>query len=331
MSRRDSPAPVTPGVPAHLVAALEEVAAGPGLPHPGGGATTERLAALAGWAGTDLTLARLGEAHADALAILTDAGQARKHVGATYGVWATRSRRTPLVAERHPGGWKLVGRKEFCSGAAVLRRALVSADGPDGYRLFDVDLGHPGVSTEAGSWPAVGMSGSDSLTVAFDGVDVTDADAVGGPGSYLQRPGFWFGAVGVAACWYGGARALVDVTADTLGPQTGDVVLADLGRAVTLVRAQWAVLAGAGAEIDADPLDTAGRAAFRAQTVRQAVHDSCTEVLALAAAAGGARPLGHDGDQSRRAADLYVYLAQHHGGSDAAAIGRSSLEGDRWR
>ena len=38
--------------------------------------------------------------------------------------------------------------------------------------------------------------------------------------------------------------------------------------------------------------------------------------------AGGARMLGHVAAQARRAADLGVYLSQHHGGADAADLGR---------
>ena len=87
------------------------------------------------------------------------------------------------------------------------------------------------------------------------------------------------------------------------------------------------VLGEAARYIDGDPGDRQGAARFRALTVRQAVHDSSLEVLSLTAAAGGARPLCHDRAQARRAADLYVYLAQHHGGSDAAQIGRLALGG----
>ena len=36
------------------------------------------------------------------------------------------------------------------------------------------------------------------------------AEPVGPPGGYTGRPGFTHGGVGVAACWYGGARAVGD-------------------------------------------------------------------------------------------------------------------------
>ena len=45
------------------------------LPLPGGGRTWERWAVLADLAGEDLSLARLSEGHADALAILAELGR----------------------------------------------------------------------------------------------------------------------------------------------------------------------------------------------------------------------------------------------------------------
>jgi hypothetical protein len=48
------------------------------------------------------------------------------------------------------------------------------------------------------------------------------------------------------------------------------------------------------------------------------------------AAAGGARPLCHDRRQGQRAADLFVYLAQHHGSADAQELGRIAVAGRPW-
>jgi hypothetical protein len=92
-----------------------------------------------------------------------------------------------------------------------------------------------------------------------------------------------------------------------------------------------AVLHDAAREIDADPSNARGGGRTRALVVRHAVHHGATEVLAHVAAAGGARPLCLNRTQSRRAADLYVYLAQHHGPQDAAALGRLALDGGIWR
>ena len=47
--------------------------------------------------------------------------------------------------------------------------------------------------------------------------------------------------------------------------------------------------------------------------------------------AGGARPVSLDRDQARRAADLYVYLRQHHGERDLAQLGRHAVDRPTWR
>ena len=58
------------------------------LPLPGTGATRQRWAAFADLAGEDLSLARLGEGHADAVAILAELGGPRPEPGSRWGVWA---------------------------------------------------------------------------------------------------------------------------------------------------------------------------------------------------------------------------------------------------
>jgi alkylation response protein AidB-like acyl-CoA dehydrogenase len=207
---------------------------------------------------------------------------------------------------------------------------LVTAQAPDGYRLFDVAVDQQVVGRLTDSWPAIGMADSASETVDFGGPVISDADAIGGPGFYTNRPGFWFGSTGVAACWYGGAAGLVDHLIGTVAPEPGMHVLADLGRAVARVGSMREVLHAVAVAIDSDPFDKLALARFRALAARQVVHDSCLEVLSHTTAAGGARPLCHDPDQARRAADLFVYLAQHHGGVDAAEIGRLALGGQAW-
>jgi len=107
-------------------------------------------------------------------------------------------------------------------------------------------------------------------------------------------------------------------------------VLADLGEAVANLAAMREVLKDAAEAFDRDPKNEEFQAHYRALIVRQVVHDAATNVLARVATGGGARPLCHDLDQSRRAADLFVYLSQHHGGSDAAELGRLAREVGSW-
>jgi alkylation response protein AidB-like acyl-CoA dehydrogenase len=289
---------------------------------PGSGSTWERFTTLARWSSVDLSLGRLCEGHSDAVAILAEADMKPFDLNASYGVWAARGPRSKTIAERVGRGWRLSGSKEFCSGSSILDRALVTAETSLGYLLFDVAVKDVVVASHEGSWPATGMADSMSLTVDFGGAVVEDAQVVGAPSFYTQRPGFWFGGAGVAACWYGGALGLVNDLIDSLSPGPSEHVLAELGLAGSSLESMRCVLKSVAQDFDDDPLDQSRQAQFRALVARQVVHDRATEVLARVAAAGGARPLCHNEVESRRAADLYVYLAQHHGGADAAALGR---------
>ena len=109
-----------------------------------------------------------------------------------------------------------------------------------------------------------------------------------------------------------------------------DQVLAEIGRAAAELQGMGDALKCAAMAIDVDPENKRNWARPRALAVRQIVHTSCEAILRHTAAAGGARPLCHDLTQARRAADLYVYLSQHHGGADAIDLGRLTVKGQRW-
>ena len=277
----------------------------------------------------DLSLARLAEGHVDALAVLAEAGL-NPTSGATYGVWAARPRAGGTIAHLAADGWHLAGAKPFCSGSTRIDRALVTAECDDGYRLFDVAVAENVVGVHPGSWPAVGMADSLSDTLDFGGPPVPASRAVGPPNFYLERPGFWFGGTGVAACWYGGARGLVEHVLRNIGPRPSELVLVELGHAIAHIDLMRRVIEQAAQEIDADPDDRAGAAKRRALVIRHAVHHAAQEVLVHSAAAGGARPLCLDSEQAQRAADLYVYLAQYHGPQDANVLGHMAREGWPW-
>jgi alkylation response protein AidB-like acyl-CoA dehydrogenase len=300
------------------------------VPLPGSGHTLLRFDALADLSALDLSLGRLAEGHMDAVAILAEAGR-RANPSACYGVWAAHSADAEVTAKLHQGRWVLRGRKQFCSGATALTRALVTAAAPDGPRLFDVPLDRPGIRPVPGSWPAVGMAESDSLDVTFD-TEVPAGSEVGPPAFYTDRPGFWFGAVGVAACWFGGAVGVLRGVHAALRSraQLDEHQLAHLGAAAAATTSMQRTLAWAASVIDGDPADAAGRMQACALEVRHLVESGCTEVLQHLGRAGGARALCLDAEQSRRYADLGAYLSQHHGELDASRLGRIVLETDQW-
>jgi alkylation response protein AidB-like acyl-CoA dehydrogenase len=323
------PGPVAVGrVADGFAAAVEQIAAG-GLdvPPPGAGRTAVRLGALAGLAERDLCVARLVEGHTDAAAILAELGAPPPGPGERWGVWAAEPPGTGLTASVTADGWRLDGLKSYCSGAHSCTHALVTARSGDERRLFAVPLGVLGCRPVEGTWRAVGMAGSDSPDVRFDSVPGTP---VGGDRAYLDRPGFEHGGVGVAACWYGGARAVARPLREAAARRADPHTDAHLGAVETLLHAADVVLREAAAEIDRDPADAAGGARLRALRVRAFVARVCEDVLRHVGRATGAGPLCHDERHARAVADLEVYVRQHHAERDLATLGGLlAREGDR--
>jgi alkylation response protein AidB-like acyl-CoA dehydrogenase len=292
------------------------------LPLPGSGATWDRWAVLADLGGEDLSLARLCEGHADAVAILAELSGPRPLPGSRWGVWAANPPGPNVTASRRDDGWRLWGTKQYCSGARTCTHALVTAAADDGARLFAVAVDD--LEPRDGSWPATGMAGSDTLDVGFPGVA---AEPVGLPGAYISRPGFSHGGAGVAACWYGGARAVAQALLRAASKRdVGPHALAHLGAIDLGLRTARAALRQAAAEIDADPRDRSGTGPVRSLRVKALTEAVATDVLARTGRALGAGPLSHDEAHSRAVADLTVYLRQHHAERDLARLGELVAE-----
>lgn len=293
------------------------------VPLPGGGNTDQRFRKLAEIAAYDLAIARLIEGHLDAIAICKEAG--RPVPNGVLGVWASDPPPARLQASAGSGGWSLSGIKQWCAGAGTLDNALVTAQAADGYRLFVVPLDSAGIQIRTDTWRAVGMRDSDTFDVEFDGVLVTADDAVGGSDWYLRRRGFWIGAIGVAACWYGGALGAMRALRAAVGQRRSDPHgLAHLGAADALCAAMWAHLESAAAAIDGG---VAGSDLARlAWQVRGSVERLTADVLTHAERGIGAGGLSRNAEMARRAADLPIYLRQHHAERDLEALGEQVLE-----
>jgi hypothetical protein len=298
------------------------------LPLPGHGATLERWQALAAVAAHDLSLLKLYEGHTDALAILDEIGGRDAPVdelwGQLWGVWcAEMPDARVLLHTGDDGRLRLSGRKAWCSGAATLSHALVSCWNDNGEAcLAAVALGQDGVHVTGEGWQAVGMAGSASVDVVFDGAV---ARQIGAAGAYLARPGFWHGGAGIAACWFGAAAAIAQRLHASLherahaGADNDPHRLAQLGQADIALTAAAALLRESAAAIDRHPERDALALALRA---RLAVEAAAIQVLTVATRALGAGPLCRDPHFARLAADLPVFLRQSHAERDLAALGR---------
>ncbi|MGT2425013.1 acyl-CoA dehydrogenase [Amnibacterium kyonggiense] len=292
---------------------------------PGGGRTSDYLSVLATVGAVDLTVARVVEPHLDALAILNQAGLPARPGG--YGVYAAeRPGIDPVRASSAGGGTALSGRKPWCSLAGALDRALVTAVEGDERRLFDIDLHDRGAAPVAGTWVSRGLAAVDSGDLDLDRVP---ADPVGAAGWYLARPGFAWGGIGVAACWFGGAVGLARALLAAAERRTPDqLALAAIGEADRLLWSARATLADAAARIDGGGA-TGAAGGLLADRVRGAVADAAERILVLVGHALGPAPLTFDEEHARRVADLTVYLRQHHAARDDARAATALLAGER--
>ncbi len=284
-------------------------------PLPGHGATRELWEVLASVAAVDLTVARVLEPHLDALAILDQAGAGTP--SGTWGVYAAEGPPPRLRAVSSPDGWRLTGRKHWCSLAGEVDHALVTAWVDDEQRgLFAVDLDQATPVADQ-HWSALGLS-----RVTSTAIDLDDAVAqpVGEPGWYLRRPGFAWGGIGVAAVWYGGAVGLARRLAAHRRDGLDQVGHVHLGAVDAALHAGRAVLAEAAGLVDTGAAE--GQAGARlALQVRQVVRRVAEEVQRHADHALGPAPLALEPVHAHRVADLHLYLRQEHAERDQAALG----------
>jgi len=286
-------------------------------PLPGGGNTAARLDRLAWWGRADPVFARLAEGHADAVAIMAELDRpVPADNNDLWAVWAAVP--MSVTASRVGGRWRLTGERPWCSGAGTCTKALLTAAVPDGIGLFAIDVAD--ATPVPDTWHAVGMAASDSRTIRLRDVP---AERIGDTGSYVDRPGFWHGGIGVAACWYGGALGIADTLLATarrrdLNPHA----LAHLGAVDRALHEAGSVLRDAAHRIDADPLTPLPRLARQTRLTCEA---TATEVIDRVGRALGAGPLCQDRTHARKVADLTVYLRQSHAETDLEALGTMTL------
>jgi alkylation response protein AidB-like acyl-CoA dehydrogenase len=292
------------------------------LPLPASGHTEERWQRLAVLAEDDVVAARIAEAHVDAIAILHELGGKPPDSGQLWGVWAAESPDAVVTATNVGGGaFTLSGTKVWCSGAGFCTHALVTARLDDGTRgLFAVAVVDPATKALPTTWWNAGMAGCDTRPVQFTNAH---AVAVGEPGDYLRRPGFWHGAIGVAACWLGGARRVAEPLYRCAGSESADAYsLAHLGAVDAALASGEALLNTAAAQVDADPFDRANAAQLLARRVRAIVEHAADEAITRTGRALGPRPLCQDRRHAQRVADLSIYIRQSHAERDLAALGQ---------
>ena len=144
--------------------------------------------------------------------------------------------------------------------------------------------------------------------------------SVGETGFYLQRPGFFPGGVGVAACWVGGAARVADLL-HARHPRPSPAqqirlgrIRADLTVGTAAVRAAAAFLDQVWGRFDVDwqMLATEARA-VAAEAVRR--------IVAEARLTTGPAGLALDAALSAAIPDLELYALQQNSDGDAMLLG----------
>jgi alkylation response protein AidB-like acyl-CoA dehydrogenase len=216
---------------------------------------------------------------------------------------------------------RLEGVLRFASGAGLLDRALIPVWLDDGkHLLMDLDVADLPVDTSG--WHTGAMAASRTHQVKVDG-DVSADDQIGVVDFYLQRPDFFPGGVGVAACWVGGAARVLDLV-HARHPQPSPTQQIRLGRmridlsvAAATVRSTAALLdrgshPRAEGEVDWQALSAEARAGA-AEAVRRLIGDA----RLLSGPAG----LAMDEGLAHAVPDLELYVLQQNSDADAFALG----------
>lgn len=276
---------------------------------------------LATLGAVDLGVARCIEPHLDALNILTEAGSALAHQPElAWGVYAAEGAGHQLQASQRNGtDWVLEGSKPWCSLAETLPHAIITAAVDGGRRAFAVDLTQDAVTTIGPAWVGIGLAEVPSRALRLSGAR---AEPIGATNWYLDRPGFAWGGVGVAAVWHGAMVALARALFTHCTSRTPDAIaLMHLGMADTAIQRSVAALRTAAEDFHSTvaPQITAARA-------RAVVVQSVETVLDISAHGMGPAPLAFSPEHAKRVADLSLYLRQDHGERSLVGLGTLLVE-----
>lgn len=296
------------------------------IPHPASGDeshsnTLIRWQILAYVAGIDLTIAKWFESHLDALSILHEVGYDQEIQG-LWAVWAAEGH--PLS---HQHG-KVHGTKAWCSGANIVDHGLMTyRDEYNRSQLLVVDMQQDGIETDNSAWQAVGMQATDTATLQFNKVT---ANNIGAANAYLERVGFWHGAAGVAACWYGATACLAGYLLKAYQHKPNDYKAMYLGQIGTALAVTQQYFYHVADLIDTEPKQSHELAI---RQLRSNVEQLARLVMEAVGQALGAAPFCNNAHFARLSADLPVFIRQGHGAFDLQKIGElsSALAGESVR
>lgn len=298
---------------------------GANLPYPGSGNTAARFQELHAMSARCPSLGRILEAHCDALAIFSDA-DIEPPKDMAFAVWASSSR-SSVIGKAHGNGLLLNGTQVFCGGAGIVDGALMTVACDGGEQIVYVQLNREGVDIDLTSWKTPAFAQAAIGTVSFTNVEIGVDDFVGNLDFYSSRPGFWWGASGVAACWAGIAESLLTIEherARSRRRSRDELALVSHGRTASLQWAMDACLAHAAHLIDESATDASQNfacAEFIALNVRQQVASAARDLLETVSRDAGPAPIAFDPEWSQVSTELRMALGQSHADRDLRQLG----------
>lgn len=282
----------------------------PSVPHPAEGQTLKRWQILAQVASCNLNLVKWFESHLDALSILHELGIETESLG-LWAIWAAEGSPKPLS---YQDGY-VSGLKTWCSGIGVVQQAVLTYKNQQQQsQLISIELDQAGIHTDISNWHALGMQHTQTGMIDFNQVKAT---LIGEPDQYLTRAGFWHGAAGVAACWYGSASRLAEKLISACETRQHDYHLMYLGEVITALETAKQHFYRVAELIDQQP-ELSHELPIR--ILRAHVEHAATVVLDQVGKALGARPYCEDAVFAQHAADLPVFMRQSHAAFDLKQI-----------
>lgn len=274
----------------------------------------ERLQCLFEVGKKSLSLAKLAEAHWDALSILNE-NRLYSAISKPplYAVWASENPENPLKINLIENKYYLSGTKMFCSGSQMVDRALISVEG----MLIDIELNDKYLSYDSSFWTSRAFEETNTYSIHFHNLPFSKDQIIGEKNWYTQRKGFWIGALGPAACWGGGAAGLVNYAKQNKrqDPHT----LAHLAAMESNIWAIDCILKNSAILIDNnEPINYH----LLALKTRHCVENLCTDILRRFTRAYGPFPITCDAKVSKRYQELDIYLRQNHAERDLEQLGK---------
>ncbi|WP_180186756.1 acyl-CoA dehydrogenase [Acinetobacter sp. YH01008] len=295
---------------------MELVSISDQIPYPASGNTLKRWRMLSQVSASNLSLGKLFESHLDALAILHELNIPLEQKG-LWAVWAAEGGPSPLILD----AGKLTGIKPWCSASVWVQYGLLTyRDEQQRSQLLILDLQQAGIQHHTDIWQAVGMQ--HTLTARLE-LNQVNAEKVAAPNAYLDRAGFWHGAAGVAACWYGATVRLAEYLKQAVLLKPHAYKAMYLGEISRKLLATQALFYQVGDLIDQQPKFPHQ---LQIQALRAQVEATALNVLTQVGKALGAAPYCEQPHFARLAADLPVFIRQSHAAFDLERIGELSVQ-----